>query len=112
MRSFKSHYEIPPAPYRPGQKLRIEGKTYRVVASTHTHTQLEGIKYAVSNWVIIQLKKGLSDKELSLSSEGESSSFRRITDEQLLSDGYDLSKVSNSTRAATRRGKSPEGRYP
>ena len=53
----KSAYEPPPAPYKPGQKIFIAGKTYKVIGSTHTHTQLEGIKYGVANWIITQTQK-------------------------------------------------------
>lgn len=56
-RRFQTSYELPPAPYRAGQKIKIAGKIYKVVSSTHTHTQLEGIKHGVANWVIAQMKK-------------------------------------------------------
>lgn len=45
-------YESPPAPYKPGQKVRFEGTMRRVVASTHTHTLLEGDRYAIANWIL------------------------------------------------------------
>ena len=57
MKIYKASYEAPPAPYKPGQKLRIGGKTYKVIGSTHTHTQLEGLPHGVANWVITQVKK-------------------------------------------------------
>lgn len=63
MRTYKASYEIPPAPYRPGQKIKIGGKTYRVIASTHTHTQLEGVAYSVANWIIAQMKKSGGELE-------------------------------------------------
>jgi hypothetical protein len=47
-----TQYEHPPAPYKPGQKLKLGYKVYRVTASTHTHTQLEGMQYAIANWVL------------------------------------------------------------
>jgi hypothetical protein len=43
-------YENPPAPYKPGKLLLWEGQKRRVIASTHTHTQLEGIPKAIPNW--------------------------------------------------------------
>ncbi|HEY9706662.1 MAG TPA: hypothetical protein V6D48_00490 [Oculatellaceae cyanobacterium] len=57
MRAYKASYEAPPAPYKVGQKIKIAGKTYKVVASSHTHTQLEGVNYSVANWVIGHMKK-------------------------------------------------------
>lgn len=57
VRKFRTSYEPPPAPYKAGQKIFIAGKTYKVVSSTHTHTQLEGVSYGVANWVISHMKK-------------------------------------------------------
>lgn len=44
-----STYQSPPPGFEVGSPVRYEGKIYKVVASTHTHSQLEGLRYAVSN---------------------------------------------------------------
>lgn len=61
LRIYKSHYQAPPAPYKPGQKIKIGGKFYKVIGSTHTHTQLEGVEYAVANWAIAYMKQERGD---------------------------------------------------
>lgn len=45
-------YEYPPADYKPGQRVKFEGKMRKVVASSHTHTLLEGEKFAIANWIL------------------------------------------------------------
>ncbi len=45
-------YQYPPAGFELGQWVRFEGKRYRVLASTHTHTQLEGLEKAIANWYL------------------------------------------------------------
>jgi hypothetical protein len=47
-----SRYEPPPAPYKPGQKVYYLDLSFEVVSSTHTHTQLDGVKFAVPNWLL------------------------------------------------------------
>jgi hypothetical protein len=47
-------YTPPPAPFKPEEWVKFEGKRWKVQTSTHTHTQLYGVKYAVANW---RLKK-------------------------------------------------------
>ncbi len=114
MRAYKSRYDNPPAPYRVGQRLLIGDKVYTVTGSTHTHTQFEGMHYAVANWVITQLKKGLSTKELALPSDVDIAYFpflRKITDESKKATDYYIPESSErSTRGAKR--KSSKGRHP
>jgi hypothetical protein len=114
MRAYKSHYEAPPAPYRVGQRLLIGDKVYTVIGSTHTHTQFEGMDYAVANWVITQLKKGLSTKELALPTEVNMAIFpflRKITDGSKKATEYHIPESSErSTRGAKK--KSSKGRNP
>ena len=45
-------YESPPAPYKPGQKVKFEGERRTVKASSHTHTLLEGDRFAIANWIL------------------------------------------------------------
>lgn len=52
----RARYQPPPAPFAPGDRVRYQRQTYTVIASTHTHTQLEGFKYAVPNWEIQKTK--------------------------------------------------------
>ncbi len=83
MKAYKTSYELPPAPYRPGQTIRIQGQTFKVLSSTHTHTQLEGIRYGVANWVIEQMRK--SPEEFALLRENTDSSVQSyIYDDQKL----------------------------
>ncbi|MBD1836158.1 AAA family ATPase [Cyanobacteria bacterium FACHB-472] len=42
-------YEQPPAPFTIGQEVIYESTEYTVTSCTHTHTQLDGLKKAVSN---------------------------------------------------------------
>lgn len=49
-------YEPPPAPYKPGDWVRFEGKRYRVTASSHTHTAVEGIRFAIWNFDLKKAK--------------------------------------------------------
>lgn len=49
---MRKPYEYPPADYKPGQRVRFEGKLRTVKASSHTHTLLEGERYAIANtWI-------------------------------------------------------------
>lgn len=76
VKKFQSSYNLPPAPYKPGQKITIAGETYKVAASTHTHTQLEGFNYAVANWVIAQMKKSPFGEEFALIRENTDPLFQ------------------------------------
>lgn len=56
--------EYPPAPFQPGDRVRFihpesfeEGGSHDVIASSHTHTQLEGMRYAVANWQLRRTHK-------------------------------------------------------
>lgn len=49
----RPRYQPPPAPFSPGDLVKYADRICRVVASTHTHTQLQEFKYAVPNWEII-----------------------------------------------------------
>lgn len=55
----RTPYQPPAAPFKPGDRVKLEDWPYTVVASTHTHTQLEGLPYAVANWRLrkVTLKK-------------------------------------------------------
>jgi hypothetical protein len=46
----KKSYETPKPAFKRGTKVYFEGNSYKVIASTHTHTQLEGLAKAVANW--------------------------------------------------------------
>lgn len=50
----RTPYQQPPSPFQPGDWVKFEWNEYKVIASTHTHSQLEGVRYAVANW---ELKK-------------------------------------------------------
>jgi hypothetical protein len=54
-------YEQPPPAHTPGKFIFWEGKKRRVIASTHTHTQLEGIEKAIWNWDLIQRRRKKND---------------------------------------------------
>lgn len=45
-------YAPPPAPFKKGDRVKLSASdtTYTVIASSHTHTQLEGVRYAIANW--------------------------------------------------------------
>lgn len=56
--------EYPPPAFNPGDRVRFikpedfeEGGSHYVVASNHTHTQLEGFKYATANWRLRRVHK-------------------------------------------------------
>ena len=83
MKKFQSSYNLPPAPYQPGQKIRIQGKTYTVISSSHTHTQLQGVCYAVANWALEQMRR--DPEEFAL--------FRENTDPQERDRLYDRKAV-------------------
>lgn len=53
----RSLYQPPPAPFAPGDKVKFEGRRYEVIASTHAHSQLEGLRYAVPNWLLKPIRK-------------------------------------------------------
>jgi hypothetical protein len=50
-------YQSPPAPFSPGNIVKFESKQYVILASTHTHCQLEGVAYAVPNWQLKTVRK-------------------------------------------------------
>lgn len=54
MRKKQPPYQLPKAPYKPGQWVKYQGVRFQVTSSTHTHTQLLGIEKAIANW---ELKK-------------------------------------------------------
>lgn len=43
-------YKAPKAAFKRDTKVYFEGNSYRIIASTHTHSQLEGLPKAVANW--------------------------------------------------------------
>ncbi|HEY9672230.1 MAG TPA: hypothetical protein V6D11_12350 [Waterburya sp.] len=49
-------YQAPPPTFQPGDRVRYEGHTYTVLASSHTHSQLEGLRWAVANWQLQRVK--------------------------------------------------------
>ncbi len=56
LRKF-SKYEPPSAPFKPGQKVYYDDLSFEVVHSTHTHTQLDGVEFAVPNWQLTTRRK-------------------------------------------------------
>lgn len=50
-------YEPPPSPFRPQERVRFEGRVYTITATTHAHSQLEGVRYAVPNWQLRKIRK-------------------------------------------------------
>lgn len=55
--------EKQPAPFNPGDRVRFRCQEedpqgiYTVEACTHTHTQLEGFKFATVNWRLQRIRK-------------------------------------------------------
>lgn len=54
--------EKPPAAFQPGDQVafRFDEERpgwYRVIASSHTHTKIEGFHYAVFNWELRRVRK-------------------------------------------------------
>ena len=47
---FGKPYQAPPPDFEPGDQVKYEGKLYTVLASSHAHSQLEGLPKAVANW--------------------------------------------------------------
>jgi hypothetical protein len=47
-------YQAPKPAYKPGAYVKLKtfplGLRFKVVSSSHTHTQLEGFKSAIANW--------------------------------------------------------------
>ena len=58
-------YEFPPASFAPGELVQFERELpleWIVLASTHTHTQIEGIPKAVPNWDLVRVRKSKNRK--------------------------------------------------
>ena len=56
--------EYPPPAFNPGDRVRFlypedfsQGGSHYVIASSHTHTLLEGFKYATPNWELRRTHK-------------------------------------------------------
>jgi len=47
---LKGIWKQPEPEYYTGDRVKLEGKVYTVAHGTHTHTQLEGLPYAIANW--------------------------------------------------------------
>jgi hypothetical protein len=47
---LKGIWKQPEPEYYTGDRVKLEGKVYTVAHGTHTHTQLEGLPYAIPNW--------------------------------------------------------------
>jgi hypothetical protein len=49
-----SKYELPKPRYKPGHRVKLRdfplGLSFRVISSSHTHTQVEGLPAAIPNW--------------------------------------------------------------
>jgi hypothetical protein len=56
-RKYHASYEPPPAPFKPGQKVYYYDLSFEVIHSTHTHTQLDGVEFAVPNWQLATRRK-------------------------------------------------------
>lgn len=52
----RTPYQQPPSPFQPGDWVKFEGKRYEVIASTHTHSQLQGVRYAIANWELKRVR--------------------------------------------------------
>lgn len=50
MKAYRPPFQYPDPKFRPGQWVKFEGQVYEVVAGTHTHAQLAGLKFAIANW--------------------------------------------------------------
>jgi hypothetical protein len=54
LRKFQPSYELPNPLYKPGQRVKLKsfslGLRFKVIASSHTHTQLDGLPKAIPNW--------------------------------------------------------------
>ena len=55
----RPRYTPPVAPFKPGDRVRYQSQIFSVIASTHTHTQLEDQRWAVPNWLLrkVRVKK-------------------------------------------------------
>lgn len=54
--------EYPAATFNPGDSVAFRFDKnhrgyYRVIASSHTHTKIEGFHYAIANWELRRVKK-------------------------------------------------------
>lgn len=56
---IKKSYQAPPPLCQPGEEVLFYGGLRRVVVSSHTHTRLTGIEYAVPNWELTLFNKDL-----------------------------------------------------
>lgn len=55
-------FEKPPAAFKPGDRVAFRFDQehrgwYRVIASSHTHTRIEGFYYAIANWELRRVRK-------------------------------------------------------
>jgi hypothetical protein len=50
MTELRGIWKLGKPEYYSGDRVRFEGQIYSVVVGTHTHTQLEGLPYAIPNW--------------------------------------------------------------
>jgi hypothetical protein len=46
-----------PPKYSSGKYVVFEGKIHKILAATHTHVQLEGLKFAVPEWQVKSVKR-------------------------------------------------------
>jgi hypothetical protein len=51
-----AEYVVPLAAFKSGDKVWFEGKRYEIIASTHTHSQLQGLEKAIANWRLSKRK--------------------------------------------------------
>lgn len=52
----RKRYTPPPAPFKPGDRVKYKRTRYKVLASTHTHSQLKGIDKAIANWQLVPIQ--------------------------------------------------------
>lgn len=50
-------YQPPEPNFQPGDRVKFNGRTYTVTASTHTHTQLKDLRWAIPNWQLRRVRK-------------------------------------------------------
>jgi hypothetical protein len=63
MRSYRGFPKFPASQFKKGDWVWFEWQVYTVIACNHTHTQLEGVEYAIPNW---QLKISRKAKKISV----------------------------------------------
>ncbi len=63
--------EYPAAAFQPGDRVAFKFDKqyrgwYRVIASSHTHTRIEGFYYAVANWELKRVRKAANSASVEI----------------------------------------------